>query len=30
PTLIEGIVGVMAGGIVLLAVTLVKSLKKTS
>ncbi|MBA6264980.1 DUF808 domain-containing protein [Colwellia sp. Bg11-12] len=30
PTLIEGIVGVMAGGIVLFAVTLVKSLKKTS
>jgi predicted DNA repair protein MutK len=30
PTLIEGIVGVMAGGIVLLAVTLAKSLKKTS
>ncbi len=30
PTLIEGILGVMAGGSVLLAVTLAKSLKKTS
>lgn len=30
PTLIEGIVGIVAGGIVLLALTLAKSFKKIS